>query len=37
MKADWHLVSQLATKICGKQVRPDGTLRDDFHLHRGYS
>ncbi len=35
-KADWHLVPQLATKIRGKQVRPDGTLRDDFNLHRGY-
>lgn len=20
----------------GKQVRPDGTLRDEFNLHRGY-
>jgi len=35
-KADWHLVPQLATKIRGRQVRPDGTLRDDFNLHRGY-
>ena len=35
-KADWHLVPQLATKIRGKQVRPDGTLRDDLNLHRGY-
>jgi predicted helicase len=35
-KADWHLVPQLPTKIRGKQVRPDGTLRDDFNLHRGY-
>jgi len=35
-KAGWHLVPQLATKIRGKQVRPDGTLRDDFNLHRGY-
>jgi hypothetical protein len=34
--AGWHLVPQLATKIRGKQVRPDGTLRDDFNLHRGY-
>jgi hypothetical protein len=25
-KADWHLVPQLATRIRGKQVRPDGTL-----------
>ncbi len=29
-KADWHLVPQLSTRIRGKQVRPDGTLRDDF-------
>jgi hypothetical protein len=35
-KAGWHLVPQLATKIRGKQGRPDGTLRDDFNLHRGY-
>jgi len=35
-KADWHLVPQLSTKIKGKSVRPDGTLRDDFNLHRGY-
>ncbi|MCI0334649.1 MAG: hypothetical protein L0228_15640 [Planctomycetes bacterium] len=35
-KADWHLVPQLATRIRGKTVRPDGTLRDDFNLHRGY-
>ena len=35
-KADWHLIPQLATKIRGKQVRPDGTLRDHFNLHRGY-
>ena len=35
-KADWHLVPQLATKIRGKNVRPDGTLRDEFNLHHGY-
>jgi hypothetical protein len=35
-KADWHLVPQLATKIKGKTVRPDGTLRDSFNLHHGY-
>src|SRR5437868_4524712 len=35
-KADWHLVPQLATKVRGKQVRPDGILRDEFNLHRGY-
>jgi hypothetical protein len=35
-KAGWHLDPQLATNIRGKQVRPDGTLRDDFNLHHGY-
>ncbi|MEX0612338.1 MAG: hypothetical protein WD738_23510 [Pirellulales bacterium] len=35
-KADWHLVPQLATRIRGKNVRPDGTLRDEYFLHHGY-
>jgi hypothetical protein len=35
-KADWHLVPQLSTRTRGKQVRPDGTLRDQFNLHHGY-
>jgi hypothetical protein len=35
-KADWHLVPQLSIRIKGKQVRPDGTLRDQFNLHHGY-
>jgi hypothetical protein len=35
-KADWHLVPQLSTRIRSKQVRPDGTLRDEFNLHHGY-
>jgi hypothetical protein len=35
-KADWHLVPEQPTRVRGKQVRPDGTLRDDFNLHRGY-
>jgi predicted helicase len=35
-KADWHLVPQLATRIRGKTVRPDGTLRDEYNLHHGY-
>ena len=35
-KADWHFVPEQATRVRGKQVRPDGTLRDDFNLHRGY-
>lgn len=29
-KADWHLVPQLPIKVKGKQVRPDGTLRDEL-------
>jgi hypothetical protein len=35
-KTGWRLVPQLATKIRGKQVRPDGTLCEDFNLHGGY-
>jgi hypothetical protein len=35
-KAGWHLVPEQSSRIRGKQVRPDGTLRDDFNLHRGY-
>jgi hypothetical protein len=35
-KAAWHLVPEQPTRVRGKQVRPDGTLRDDFNLHRGY-
>ncbi len=35
-KVDWHLVPEQTTRVRGKQVRPDGTLRDDFNLHRGY-
>ena len=35
-KADWHLVPQFSTRIRGKQVRPDGTLRDEYNLHHGY-
>lgn len=35
-KAGWHLIPEQTTRVRGKQVRPDGTLRDDFNLHRGY-
>ena len=35
-KAGWHLVPEQTSRVRGKQVRPDGTLRDDFNLHRGY-
>ena len=32
----WALIPQLTLKIGGKTVRPDGTLRDEWHLPRGY-
>ncbi len=32
----WFLIPELTTKVGGKSVRPDGTLRDDFNLYRGY-
>ena len=35
-KAGWHLVPEQSTRVRGKQIRPDGTLRDDFNIHRGY-
>ncbi|MEX2309006.1 MAG: type ISP restriction/modification enzyme [Pirellulales bacterium] len=35
-KTGWHLVPEQPTRVRGKQVRPDGTLRDHFNLHRGY-
>ncbi len=32
----WHLIPKLPIKRGGKSITPDGTLRDDFNLHRGY-
>ena len=32
----WMLVPKLSFKRAGKTVIPDGTLRDEFNLHRGY-
>ena len=32
----WALIPQLTLKIGGKTVRPDGILRDEWHLPRGY-
>jgi hypothetical protein len=32
----WLLVPEQRTKVNGKTVIPDGTLRDSFNLHRGY-
>lgn len=34
-KAGWHLVPEQTTRVKGKQVRSDGTLRDDIYLRRG--
>ncbi len=33
---DWFLIPKLPIKRGGKQIIPDGTLRDEFSLHRGY-
>jgi predicted helicase len=32
----WLLIPEEPTKVGGKTVRPDGTLRDQFNLHRGF-
>jgi hypothetical protein len=32
----WDLIPELTLKLGGKQVRPDGTFRDEWHLPRGY-
>jgi hypothetical protein len=32
----WMLVPKLPIKQGGKWITPDGTIRDDFNLHRGY-
>jgi predicted helicase len=32
----WTLIPELALKVGGKLVRPDATLRDEWHLPRGY-
>src|SRR5665213_1580913 len=32
----WTLVPELSTHSGGKRVVPDGTVRDEFLLHRGY-
>ncbi len=32
----WTLIPELSMKLGGKLVRPDGTLRDEWHLPRGY-
>jgi predicted helicase len=33
---DWFLIPKLSIKRGGNQIVPDGTLRDEFSLHRGY-
>src|SRR5688500_3188957 len=35
-KHDWHLVPEQPATVRGESIRPDGTLRDSFNLHRGY-
>src|SRR5713226_6743404 len=32
----WTLIPKLPLKVGGKSVVPDGTLRDDFELKRGF-
>jgi len=32
----WLLIPEEPTKVGGKTVRLDGTLRDQFNLHRGF-
>ena len=33
---NWTLIPKLKLKVRGKTIFPDGTLRDDFNLPRGY-
>ncbi len=33
---NWTLIPKLKMKVAGKLIFPDGTLRDDFNLPRGY-
>jgi hypothetical protein len=35
-KRGWTLVPELSTHSGGKRVVPDGTLRDEFRLARGW-
>jgi predicted helicase len=32
----WMLIPELSDKIAGKLIRPDGTIRDNFNIPRGY-
>ena len=32
----WTLIPQLSEKYAGREVRPDGTLKDEMHLVRGH-
>jgi hypothetical protein len=32
----WTLVTEQSLKVGGKTIRPDGVMRDDFNLPRGY-
>jgi hypothetical protein len=35
-KRGWHLIPELSTYSGGKRVVPDGTVRDEFRLARGW-
>lgn len=32
----WTLITEISEKVGDKRVRPDGTVRDQYHLPRGY-
>ncbi len=32
----WTLIPELSDKAAGKDIRPDGTFRDDFYITRGH-
>ena len=35
-RTGWTLIPQLSDKYAGKEVRPDGTVKDELHLVRGH-
>ncbi len=35
-KRKWTLIPELSKKVAGKRVVPDGTIRDEYNLPRGY-
>src|SRR5437588_11215580 len=32
----WTLIPKLSLKVGSRSIAPDGTLRDEYNLHRGY-